>query len=323
MPAARGLVACFSYLAAASLWQVERFPAPGHGAEVLATAPSIAADGPMVAAVLAALSQPSLLLANNIGDDASGVQVREWLTRLRVATTANVEPGLATPQIVVVGDDHDTRTMFPYLPGIARSLERIDLAPLASAALAYIDCYRLMTVPAARAIAAARAAGTLLLANLGGDPPSPEITGALAGYPRLVIQTSIPESSPDLAHATAAELQATTGAEWAIVTAGTAGAAAVGRSERLSVPAYRVRVRHTHCAGAAFSGGLVYGLLHDWPVGDTLSLASACGALRCERAHDEPLPNMTELRRLTQSGSLDKPGLALQVPCPLAAVTEA
>ena len=183
MPAARGLVACFSYLAAASLWQVERFPAPGHGAEVLATAPSIAADGPMVAAVLAALSQPSLLLANNIGDDASGVQVREWLTRLRVATTANVEPGLATPQIVVVGDNHDTRTMFPYLPGIARSLERIDLAPLASAALAYIDCYRLMTVPAARAIAAARAAGTLLLANLGGDPPSPEITGALAGYP--------------------------------------------------------------------------------------------------------------------------------------------
>jgi hypothetical protein len=27
---------CVSYLAAASLWQVKRFPAPGHGAEVLA-----------------------------------------------------------------------------------------------------------------------------------------------------------------------------------------------------------------------------------------------------------------------------------------------
>ena len=321
MPGARGPVACFSYLAAASLWHVERFPAPGHGAEVLTRAPSIAADGPMVAAVLGALGQSSLLLANNIGDDASGVQVREWLTRYRVATTANVKAGVATPQIVVVGDDHDTRTIFPYLPGVAGSLARIDFSPLASAALSYIDCYRFMSVPATRAIAAARPAGSVLVANLGGDPPSPEVMGALAGHPRLVIQTSIPEPSLDLAHATATELQAVTGADWAVVTAGAAGALAAGRAASLSVPAYRVRVRHTHCAGAAFSGGLAYGLLHDWPIRETLSLASACGALRCERAHDEPLPSMTELRQLAQSGRLYQPGL--EVPCPLAAIEKA
>jgi sugar/nucleoside kinase (ribokinase family) len=150
---------CVSYLAAASLWRVERFPAPGHGAEVLATARSIAADGPMVAAVLAALGQPSLLLSNDIGDDASGSHVREWLTRFQVTATASVRTGLATPQIVVVGDDLETRTMFPYVPGVADGLASIALEPLASAALAYIDCYRFMTAPAARAIAAARTAG--------------------------------------------------------------------------------------------------------------------------------------------------------------------
>src|SRR5260370_32579064 len=109
MPDARGPVACFSYLAAASLWQVERFPAPGYGAEVLETAGSIAADGPMVAAVLAAFGQPALLLANDIGDDMSGIQVRAWLARFGVATTATGEAGHATPQIVVVADGHDTR----------------------------------------------------------------------------------------------------------------------------------------------------------------------------------------------------------------------
>jgi hypothetical protein len=101
---ARGPVACFSYLAAASLWQVERF---------------------------------------------------------QVTTTATVDEGCITPQVVVAGDGQDTRTMFPYLPGVAEGLACIDLAPLASAALAYIDSYRFMTAPAARAIAAARGRGPL------------------------------------------------------------------------------------------------------------------------------------------------------------------
>ena len=323
MPDVRKPAVCVNYLAAASLWQVERFPTPGHGAEVLATERSIAADGPMVAAVLAALGQPSLLLSNDIGDDASGSHVREWLTRFQVSATASVRAGLATPQIVVVGDDLDTRTMFPYVPGVAEGLARIALEPLASAALAYIDCYRFVTAPATRAIAAARAAGAPIIANLGGDPAAPEVLNALAGHPHLVTQTSIPVPSPDHAHATATDLQARTGAEWAVVTAGAVGAVAAGPTEHLSVPAYRIRVRHTHCAGAAFSGGLAYGLLRDWPIMDALRLASACGALRCERAHHEPLPTMTELNHLIRPSGHARPPLVPTSPRPLAAATEA
>ena len=53
---------CVSYLAAASLWKVPCFPLANHGAEVQTIEHSIAADAPMVAAVLAALGVPSLLL---------------------------------------------------------------------------------------------------------------------------------------------------------------------------------------------------------------------------------------------------------------------
>ncbi len=84
-------------------------------------ASSIAADGPMVATVLAALGQPGLLIANSVGDDLGGEQVSEWLARFRVATTAGVEAGHTTPRIVVVGDGQDTRTMFPYLPASLRA----------------------------------------------------------------------------------------------------------------------------------------------------------------------------------------------------------
>jgi sugar/nucleoside kinase (ribokinase family) len=41
---------------------------------------------------------------------------------------------------------------------------------------------------------------------------------------------------------------------------------------------------------------LLYGLLHGWPMTDSLSLASASGALRCERAHHEPMPTLEQLQ---------------------------
>ena len=96
---------CVSYLAAAALWKVPRFPAANHGAEVLTMERSVAADAPMTAAVLAALDVPTMLLANDVGNDSIGVEVSAWLQRHGVLTTANVTGGSATPQIVVVADD--------------------------------------------------------------------------------------------------------------------------------------------------------------------------------------------------------------------------
>src|ERR1700674_5222760 len=143
-----GPVVCISYLAAASLWTVSRFPLANYGAEVLGVEHSIAADGPMTAAVLTALDAPSLVLANDIGNDANGAEVRGWLRRHNVQTTAEMSAGLATPQIVVVADAAGTRTWFPYLPGVADALATLDLAPLAGASFAYIDCYQLIEIPA-------------------------------------------------------------------------------------------------------------------------------------------------------------------------------
>lgn len=296
-----GPVVCFSYLAAASLWKVGRFPAANHGAEVSEIAESIAADGPMVAAVLAALGQPNLLIANDVGDDPTGQQVRSWLQQYRVQTTAGTKADSATPRIVVVGDSHHTRTMFPYLPGVADELEHVDLAPLANASLAYIDGYKMLGKAAARAVQAARAAQIPLLINLGGDHVTDELLDALDSYPNLIVQTSIAEESLETAVRLVRYMQADMQCERAVITAGKAGAAAADKRGVISVPAFRAEVRHTHCAGAAFTGGLLYGLAQGWHMQDCLDLAAASGALRCERAHNEPMPTLDELRAFMQS----------------------
>ena len=119
--------------------------------------------------------------------------------------------------------------------------------------------------------------------------------------PGLIIQTNVDDAAHDTAPAVAADLLRRTGASWVVVTGGAAGAFAVGPDASLSMPAIEASVRHTHCAGAAFSGGLLYGLLHGWPMADTLTLATASGGLRCARAHHEPLPNLTELLAVSET----------------------
>lgn len=61
-----GPVACFSYLTA-ELWHVDRFPLPNRGAGIGHIEPSIAADGPMAAAVPAAPGVPAQVLSNGLG----------------------------------------------------------------------------------------------------------------------------------------------------------------------------------------------------------------------------------------------------------------
>jgi sugar/nucleoside kinase (ribokinase family) len=296
MPSQRRPVVCVSYLAAAGLWKVSRFPKANHGAEVLAVERSVAADGPMITAVLTALDMPALLVANDVGDDANGVEILGWLRRHEVAATVRMAAGLPTPQIAVVADDQGMRTWFPYLPGVANALGHADLAPLAAASFAYIDCYQLIEEPAVRAIQAARAAGAPLLLNLGGSPLSAAVATVARGHPGLIVQTNVDDAACPNAPAVAADILAATEADWAVVTAGAHGAVAVSPAECLHVPSFRAVIRHTHCAGAAFSGGLLYGLLLGWPMSQSLTLACASGALRCERAHDQPMPTLAELR---------------------------
>ena len=128
-----------------------------------------------------------------------------------------------------------------------------------------------------------------------------ELLDALEDYPGLVVQTSITEEWLETSARLVKDMQADMRCDWAVITAGKAGAATANKPDVLRVPAFRVKVRHTHCAGAAFSGGLLYGLVRGWHMQDCLDLAAVSGALRCERAHNELMPTLDELRSFMQS----------------------
>lgn len=289
-------VACVSYLAAAELWNVARFPSANSGAEIRRIESSVAADGPVTAAVLRALDVPARLLSNPVGADARGTEVGQWLLRNRVAEHIDVAADVMTPTIVVIADDQGSRTWFPYLPGVLDALMALDLTPIDSASYAYVDCYEIVREPAIRAVHAALAAGVPLMINLGGSAFCSQLREAVAGFPGVVVQTNVDDadyrSAPDVAQA----LSSATRAAWVVVTAGRFGAVALDRAGYLvTVPAFRAFIRHTHCAGAAFSGGLLYGMLHGLPMGECLTLACASGAIRCERPQEGSMPNLAEL----------------------------
>lgn len=289
-----GPVVCVSYLAMAELWTVPHFPRANSGAPIHSIERSVAADGPMTAAALASMGAPVCLLANTIGDDEHGRFVRQWLTERHV-TPVLVSPGVTTPRIVVAADEAHTRTWFAHLPEVVASLEQINLAPIATASFLYVDAYEIIERGVLRVIEAGRAAEVPMLLNLGGSDLSEPIATAIRGYPHLLIQTNVDDAEYLEARALAASLRDQTDAAWVIVTAGSFGAVAVSDTEEVAVRAFPVEVRHTHCAGAAFSAGLLYCLRAGWTMERSMVLGSASGALRCARRQAEAMPTVEEL----------------------------
>ncbi|GAB4588986.1 carbohydrate kinase family protein [Nocardia sp. IFM 10818] len=294
-------VVCVSYLAAAELWSVPKFPVRNHGAEILTTEESIAADGPMTAAVLAALGVSTLLVANRIGDDDMGGRVGRWLQQHDVPTTAVVSTDVTTPRVVVVADGNDTRTWFAHLPGVTDELRDCDLSSISTASMIYLDAYELIEAGAIRVVRAARDCGTELLVNLGGSPLSNALRTELIGYRNLIIQTNVDDESRSSVPTVTRRLLTETCAKWVVVTAGAFGASAASRERVVTTPAFRVNVRHTHCAGAAFSGGLIYGQRMGVSIEQSLRLGAASGALRCTRHQNAPLPTLLELESVIAS----------------------
>ncbi len=292
-----GPVVCVSYLALAELWSIPQFPRANHGAEIRNIEWSVAADGPMTAAALASMGAPVHLIANDIGTEEQGRFVAEWLGERDVQSTFVARQEVRTPRIVVTADDDHTRTWFAHLPEVVGSLERADLSPITGASFLYVDCYELIERTAVRVIEAGRTAEVSMLLNLGGSKLSEHVKRALDGYDNLHIQTNVDDVDHKRAPALAASLLNETGAAWVIVTAGSFGAVAVSESEDVAVLAFPVEARHTHCAGAAFSAGVLYGLRAGWSMERSMVLGSASGALRCARYQSAPLPSLGELQR--------------------------
>lgn len=279
-PATGSDLACFGYLAYAQVTTVAAYPAANTGAQVSQVFPSLAGDAPIAALTARMLGSTAHLVSNRVSLDPAGQAVLDMLDTAGVTHQAvpSSATGLGTPQLTIVTDEAGTRTWFAWLGNAVDQLATADLTLLRTARLAYIDCYRIIDSQAARAITASRAP---LLLNLGGDPLSPAVAHAARQRHIAFVQTNLDERDAGRAEAVAADLFAALDSEAVVITLGRLGAYAHTASGPFWIEAPQVAVRHTHGAGAAFSGGLAHAYLTGATARQAIHAACQAGTSHC------------------------------------------
>lgn len=277
---------CFSYLADAQVLHVDTYPPANSGPVVAQTSASIAADGPLTAALASQLGLQVGLIANPVGNDPAGHRILAWLERARISHRIARTDTIATPQLTVIADA-DTRTWFAATQHVTAGLLAADLGLLAAdlglltdARLVYVDCYQLLATAATRVVAAAT--HTPLLLNLGGDPLDEQLARQARNRRIWAVQTSLDEDRADDAEALAEELFARVQPDTVVVTLGRLGALALTPEHVHRVPAPPApTITHTHGAGAAFSAGYLHALLTDADAPTALRAGCAAGTAHC------------------------------------------
>lgn len=278
---ARWDLACFSYLACATVLHVSAYPKADTGAAVVRSHVSLAGDGPIAATLAAQRGFATVLVANPMGHDSNGQVVSKYLAESGVRLSAPAAVTAHSPQLTVITDHAGTRTWLADLHEACAVLRQADVSPLRSARLAYVDCYSLIASESARAIRAAASAGVPVIMNLGNDELHPAVAAAAQSAVVFAVQTGLPEEEAAKAPAAGADLLSRVSPRAAVVTLGSLGVYARTKDEEIRVSARPVRVRDTHGAGAAFSAGLATAYLEGSDLRTALQRACEEGTQHC------------------------------------------
>jgi len=293
------LVGCFSYLASVHTLHIQQYPRINYGVEVLRSDRFLAGDGPLVAAFLTALGHPTSLTSNQVADDPAGREVLTRLNRWGITPTPSSVAVESTRVNIVICDTDGNRTWYSGLRGIAAELASLDLGPLVSAPVIYLDCYEALGEAPRLVLGAALDAGAEIVLNLGGSSPPQWLTTTIGERRIAVVQTNADNEDLSSARRGLDILTRLGIAELVIVTAGRQGALAqAGTGPMVTAPAVSVDVQQVQGAGAAFSAALIHSRDNGESLPEQLRFACAAGSLWCSHRPDDPLPTAAEITSL-------------------------
>ena len=244
-----------------------------------------------------------------VGQDASGVQIREGLAQIGIGvegltTTPDAATGTALILVEPGGENQ-----IGVAPGANHRLT-VDMAKAYEESIAWAEvvlCQLETPLPVVRwGLESARRHGVATILNPAPEQPLTDDilalvdlltpneieAGALAG-----VEVSDVESAR-----TAAERLLARGARRVIVTLGGQGVLACDGEDALHFPAFPVTVVDTTAAGDAFNGALAVGLAAGGSLEQAIPLAGAAAALACtRRGAQDSLPGRVDVEQFLQS----------------------
>jgi 5-dehydro-2-deoxygluconokinase len=285
-------------------------------AEVRTFAKSLGGSPTNVAVAAARLGARAAVITK-VGDDPFGPYIRGALRGFGVDDAfVGTHPELRTPVVFCeIFPPDDFPLLFyrePQAPDMTLAPEELDLAAIRDARVFWTTGTGLSAEPSRAATLAALAArdgagrpAAVTIHDLdhrpmfwaADDDPGAWARRALAHATVAVgnreeVAVAVGTREPD----DAAEALLDLGVRLAIVKRGPDGTLARTREERVEVPPVPVEVVCGLGAGDAFGGALVHGLLHDWPLERTISLANAAGSHVAGRlACADAMPTLDEL----------------------------
>jgi 5-dehydro-2-deoxygluconokinase len=284
-------------------------------AEVRTFAKSLGGSPTNVAVGVARLGRRAAVITK-VGQDGFGDYVRRALADFGVDTRwVSTDPSLRTPIVFCEVHPPDRFPLLfyrePKAPDMNLTVDDIDLAAIAAAPLFWTTGTGLSDEPSRTATLAALDARTgrqITVHDLDHRPMFWRSGEDARRWAREALQraTVVVGNTAEVEMATgvrdprtAATALLEMGPRLAIVKRGADGAYARTAREEVSVPSVEIPVLNGLGAGDAFGGALCHGLLAGWPLGRTLALANAAGAIVASRlACADAMPTLDEIEAL-------------------------
>ena len=274
-----GSVVCFGFLAYCLLLVVETYPSKNDGSPIREVIDAFGDDAAIVASILSRWKVPTTLTSSPVGEDFYGAKVAKQLRASGLAVDERVKSGVVTPLEVGIVDPSGSRTYFQRRSAEALlALEPPSLAQLSGARMLYVDWYDGPVVPVA--IERARSQGVPVFLNLESryydNPQLPEL---LEGT--NVCQVSMDEPGAPGEAIEIARTLIDRGTSTALVTMGANGCTVAEKGQAFFIRPPKVKVIDGYGAGAAFSAGVIYGLMLGWSLERVARFATAHSGLKC------------------------------------------
>jgi sulfofructose kinase len=263
---------------------VPAFPRPEGWHSKLRIRQHLVSCGGQAATTMAACARFGLRASyvGAVGSDANGRRVLDELGRHGLDTSGVLVREGANQHAVIVIDERTGERAVLWDRDEALSLREVDvpLGRIASTRLLHVD--DVDQDAAIRAARYARGRGIPVTSDL--DRMTDRTEELVLAVSCAVFADGLPEQlTGERDHERALRRLRRRHPGLLVVTVGQQGSVALDGDRLVRSPGFPVSAVDTTGAGDVFRGGVIYGILHGWPVERTLRLANAAAALACTR----------------------------------------